>query len=156
MLDERKTPFMILVNKIDLVVKERRAALKQGFAEALSICEHVPVLMISALTGANLGKILPTARRIRQEGAIRVSTGQLNRAMEDVLAKHQPPLVKRVRAKFFYLTQAESQPPTFVFFVSDADRVPESYVRYLEKSLRRLFGIRHAPLRVRLRSSHKK
>lgn len=76
--------------------------------------------------------------------------------MEEVLTRHQPPVVKRVRAKFFYLTQAESQPPTFVFFVSDADRVPESYARYLERALRRIFGITHAPMRLHLRSSHKK
>ena len=63
-------------------------------------------------------------------------------------------MVRRVRPKFFYLTQAESRPPTFVFFVNDADRVAESYARYLEKSLRKLFGIEHAPMRVHLRSSH--
>ena len=156
MLDERKTPFMILVNKIDLVRADQRKALKQGFEEALSICAHVPVLMISALKGRGLQEIIPIALRIHQEGGLRISTGQLNRAMEDVLNKHQPPVVKRARAKFFYLTQAESNPPTFVFFVSDAERVPESYIRYLEKSLRRLLDIRHSPLRVRLRSSHKK
>ena len=93
---------------------------------------------------------------IHEECGVRVPTGQLNRAMEDVLARHQPPVVKRVRAKFFYLTQAETQPPTFVFFVSDAERVPESYARYLERSLRKIFGISHAPMRIRLRSSHKK
>ena len=76
--------------------------------------------------------------------------------MDEVLTRHQAPVVRRVRPKFFYLTQAESQPPTFVFFVNDADRVSESYVRYLEKSLRRIFGIAHAPMRVRLRSSHGK
>ena len=52
------------------------------------------------------------------------------------------------------MTQAEIEPPTFVFFVNDADRVAESYARYLEKSLRKLFGIEHAPMRVHLRSSH--
>ena len=94
------------------------------------------------------------AGRIREECAVRVPTGQLNRAMDEVLARHQAPVVRRVRPKFFYLTQAESRPPTFVFFVNDAERVADSYARYLEKSLRGLFGIAHAPMRVRLRSSH--
>ena len=87
---------------------------------------------------------------------MRVPTGQLNRAMQAVLAEHQPPIVHRSRPRFFYLTQAESSPPTFVFFVSDATRVPESYMRYLERGLRRLFGIEHAPIRMHLRSSHGK
>ena len=90
------------------------------------------------------------------ECGIRVSTGLLNRAVQEVLDKHQPPVIKGVRAKFFYLTQAESYPPTFVFFVNDAERVPQNYARFLEKSLRRLFDISHAPMRIRFRSSHKK
>jgi GTP-binding protein len=90
------------------------------------------------------------------ECGTRVSTGLLNRAMEETLTRHQAPVVRRVRPKFFYLTQAESEPPTFVCFVNDADRVAESYARYLERSLRRIFGIKHAPMRLHLRSSHGK
>ena len=41
-------------------------------------------------------------------------------------------------------------------FVNDANRVKESYARYLEKSLRAAFNIRHAPMRLHFRSSHKK
>ncbi len=156
LLDERKTPFMILVNKIDLVKRKERTALDKAFKELLEFCPHIPVVQISALTGLNLKAILPLAERIHQESSVRVPTGQLNRAMEEVLSRHQPPVVKRARPKFFYLTQAETEPPTFVFFVSDADRVLDSYVRYLEKGLRRLFHIEHAPMRVRLRSSHNK
>ena len=66
------------------------------------------------------------------------------------------PVVRRLRPKFFYLTQAETNPPTFVFFVNDADRIQTPYARYVVKSLRRLFRIEHAPMRVRFRSSHKK
>ena len=156
LLDERKTPFMVLLNKVDLVPAESVKQLRKNISEMLAFCQHVPLLTVSALKRRGLGKILPLARQIHEECQVRVPTGQLNRAMETVLDRHQPPVVKRVRAKFFYLTQAETAPPTFVFFVSDADRVPESYTRYLERSLRKLFGIAHAPMRVRLRSSHKK
>lgn len=156
LLDERKTSFMIVVNKIDLVSKAERESLRRGFKDMLDICQHVPTLFVSAKSRQGLDAILPLAERIRAECLVRIGTGKLNRVMEEVLDKHQPPVVKRARAKFFYLTQAESEPPTFVFFVSDADRVPESYSRYLEKSLRRLFDIRHAPIRIRLRSSHTK
>ncbi|WP_300746722.1 ribosome biogenesis GTPase Der [uncultured Bilophila sp.] len=156
LLDERKTPFMILVNKIDLVGRKEQAALEKQFKETLQFCPHVPVLMVSAMKRLGLSRIIPLAGQIREECHTRIGTGALNRAMEEVLARHQPPVVKRVRPKFFYLTQAEIAPPTFVFFVSDADRVSETYARYLDRSLRKIFGIAHAPMRVRLRSSHKK
>ena len=153
---ERKTPFLILVNKIDLVGRRERTTLAKDFKEMLEFCPHVPVLMVSALKGTGLSQIIPLAQQIREECNMRIGTSALNRAMEEVLNRHQPPVVKRVRPKFFYLTQAEIAPPTFVFFVNDAERVSDTYVRYLEKSLRSIFGIEHAPMRVRLRSSHKK
>ncbi len=156
LLNERKCPFCILVNKIDLVRKKDRLAFAKEFKSLLEFTPHVPVLYISAMHGIGLEEIIPLAKQIREECNTRISTGQLNRAIQEVLERHQPPVVRRVRPNFFYLTQAESNPPTFVFFVSDADRVSASYTRYLENSLRRLFAIKHAPMRVRLRSSHNK
>ncbi|GAB1253372.1 ribosome biogenesis GTPase Der [Desulfovibrio sp. TH_2024_36128] len=156
MLNTRKTPFMVLINKCDLAPRNALDQLKKNISQMLAFCPHVPVMPVSALTGKDLEKILPLAQRIHEECSIRIPTGRLNRAMEEVLTRHQPPVVKRARAKFFYLTQAESEPPTFVFFVSDATRVPESYSRYLERALRKIFGIVHAPMRLHLRSSHKK
>ena len=156
MLDERKTPFMVIINKSDLVPRDALKQLQKNIEEILAFCAHVPVLLTSALKASGIKKILPLARRIHEECSVRIGTGQLNRAMEQVLLKHQPPVVKRVRAKFYYMTQAEMQPPTFVFFVSDAERIPETYARYLERSLRKIFAINHAPMRIRFRSTHKK
>ena len=156
MLNTRKTPFMVLINKCDLAPRNALDQLRKNVSELLSFCPHVPVLLVSALKGKDIHKILPLAQKIHDECSVRITTGKLNRAMEEVLTRHQPPVVKRVRAKFFYLTQAESEPPTFVFFVSDAERVPESYTRYLERALRKIFEITHAPMRIHLRSSHKK
>jgi GTP-binding protein len=154
LLHERKTPFIVLVNKMDMV--REQSAVKTAIKQALEFCPHIPLLFISALKKRGLEKILPFAAQVHAECSLRIGTGLLNRAVQDVIDKHPPPVVKRARAKFFYLTQAESNPPTFVFFVSDAERVPQSYARYLEKALRRLFGIAHAPMRVHFRSTHKK
>lgn len=156
LLDERKTPFMVLVNKMDLVPAKAREDGKRNFRDLLNFCQHVPLLFVSAKTGYELRSIVPLAARIRRECSVRIPTGQLNRAMEEVITRHQPPVVRRVRPKFYYMTQAESQPPTFVLFVNDADRIQAPYAKYIEKSLRRLFGIEHAPMRVHFRSSHKK
>lgn len=156
LLNERKTPFMVLVNKVDLLASDERQQVEKDIKGALIFCDHVPVLFISVLKKRNLKRIVPLAKKIRTECGTRVTTGQLNKGMTQVLDKHQPPIVKGARAKFFYLTQAESAPPTFVFFVNSADRVLPSYGRYLEKSLRKIFGIQYAPVRLHFRSSHTK
>lgn len=156
LLDERKTPFMVLVNKTDLVKPNELAAVKKVYKDALSYCSHVPILYVSAHTRANLKRIIPLAEQIWSECHVRVPTGQLNRVLEAIVTKQQPPVVNRVRPKFFYMTQAETNPPTFVFFVNDADRMKDAYIRYMERSLRKTFKIEHAPVRVRFRSSHTK
>jgi GTP-binding protein len=113
-------------------------------------------MYISARSGRGVDKLLPMARKINKECYVRVGTGLLNRTLTEAVTRHQPPVVKRVRPTFFYLTQAETNPPTFVFFVNDHERIQESYARYLEKFMRKRFEIEHAPMRVRFRSSHTK
>jgi GTP-binding protein len=156
LLNTRKIPFLVLINKCDLAPRAALKQLEKNIRAMLAFCPHIPVLPVSAKTGLELRSIVPLAEKIHRECRVRVPTGRLNRAMEEALAKHQPPVLRRSRAKFYYLTQAETAPPTFVFFVSDAERVPENYIRYLERALRQLFGIAHAPMRLRLRSSHRK
>lgn len=154
-LDKERTPFLIAVNKIDLIAQKDMVELRKDIAAELRMCSHVPVLYIAAAKGKGVAKILPMAEAVWKECQIRVGTGALNRAMREVLDKHQPPLVNGRRAKFYYLTQASEAPPTFVFFVSDTERVRDSYVKYLENGLRKLFGITMAPVKVVCRDSHK-
>lgn len=156
LLNDRKTPFMVMVSKTDLIQQRVLKELKEDIKEILQFCKHIPIIYSSSTKKQGIKKILPLAMQIHEECKVRITTGKLNRAMESVLEKHQCPVINRVRAKFFYLTQAETVPPTFVFFVNDAERVPENYIRYIERSLRNLFSIVHAPLRIKMRSSHGK
>lgn len=156
LLSERVTPFAVLVNKCDLMSAAQMKEAEKDYKEALVFCPHVPLLFVSAVSGKNLKKIIPLAGKIRRECAARIGTGELNRAFETILARHQPPMVKGARAKFYYMTQAETKPPTFVFFVNNEERVLPSYARYVERSLRKTFGITHAPVRVHFRSAHLK
>ncbi|MDR2503103.1 MAG: ribosome biogenesis GTPase Der [Deltaproteobacteria bacterium] len=151
LLDERKLTFMVLVNKADLIPTDKLREVERSYRQALAYCPHVPLLMVSAFNRRNLKKIAPLARDIMQESRLRLNTGRLNRLLEDMLQERQPPLIKGARAKFHYLTQAETEPPTFVFFVNDPERVNDAYSRYLERALRRMLGIKHAPIRLRLR-----
>ena len=48
----------------------------------------------------------------------------------------EPPTVANKRLKIFYVTQVDSKPPTFVFFVNNSNLLHFSYERYLENQLR--------------------
>ena len=153
-LVKERTPFLLVVNKVDLVAREDMKLTKSEVDRELRIAQHVPVLYTSALTGAGVRKVLPLARDIRRECALRVGTGELNRVFRQAIEAHQPPMVKGRRCKLYYLTQADAPVPTFVFFVNDNTLVKPSYAKYLENQLRKLLGVAKAPVHVVFRSSH--
>jgi GTP-binding protein len=64
------------------------------------------------------------------------------------VAAHARPRDRARQLKILYATQAEVNPPTFVFFTNDARLVHFSYRRYLENRLRRAFGFDGTPLRL--------
>jgi GTP-binding protein len=92
-----------------------------------------PILSISALTGKRVKRIFPTIREIYQQYTKRVGTGELNRVLESALAANEPPLYKKKRLRFYYITQVSTRPPTFVVFVSFPKAVHFSYKRYLNQ-----------------------
>ena len=155
-LAKEKTPFIVVVNKADLVPRKETTQALDAFRRELRIIPHVPIVMTSAHKGVGIGKLLPMAEAMREECGIRIGTGELNRALAGVLERQQPPVVKRRRPKFFYVTQADEDVPTFVFFCNDHTIVKQSYMRYLENQFRKMLGIKTAPVNIVMRSSHDK
>ena len=81
----------------------------------------------------------------------RVSTPDLNRWLQEALARHSPPAVGGRRIKLRYITQPSTRPPTFVAFCSRPQDLPKSYIRYLTNSLREAFKLPGVPLHFNLR-----
>ncbi len=113
----------------------------------------IPVVTLSALTGAGVDRLLPAVRNAHDVWNKRVATGELNRWFEDALERHQPPLVKGRRLKLRYVTQAKARPPTFVAFGTRAEQTPEDYQRYLVNSLRVTFDLPGTPIRLQFRGT---
>jgi len=96
--------------------------------------------------------MLDTALAVAAERRRRITTGQLNEAIGEATGAHPPPAVRGRRLKMYYVTQAEVEPPTFVFFVNNPQLVHWSYRRYLENRLRERFGFVGTPLRLIFRA----
>ncbi|MDO9582292.1 MAG: ribosome biogenesis GTPase Der [Desulfomicrobium sp.] len=153
-LDTEKVPFVIVVNKIDLLTKDQLAKAKKDLVDQFAFCAHVPVLYSSSVSMAGLGGLLPLVEKLWEQCGQRVTTGELNRLVKMVTERHQPPVMGGRRGKIYYMTQADSRPPTFVFFVNDEKLFHGSYVRYLENQLRKVFRMDKTPIRMVFRSSH--
>jgi GTP-binding protein len=155
-LEEAKS-VVVVVNKWDLVEKDTYTmqAYLEHIRTVLRFLDYVPVLFVSALTGQRVSQVLPTALRVQEERLIRIPTAELNRILQEAVARHAPPSKAGKRLKFYYATQAAVDPPTFVFFVNDPRLVHFSYERYLENRLREHYGFLGTPLRLSFRKRGK-
>jgi GTP-binding protein len=113
---------------------------------------YVPLIFISAKSGQRVDKILPEVITVYEARYQRVPTAQLNRLMRQVISRHPAPQKGGIRVKFNYATQANVDPPTFVFFVSRPEWVHFSYQRYLENQIRAEHPFPGTPIRLVFRA----
>ena len=144
---------VIAVNKWDAIEKETKTMenLRKDILHELAFMSFAPVVFISALEGQRLPQMMEAVRSAYEENKRRISTGMLNDVLNDATARVQPPSDKGRRLKIYYMTQASTQPPTFVFFVNRKDLFHFSYQRYLENRIRDTFGFRGTPIRFIIR-----
>ena len=114
---------VIAVNKWDIVdktgstMKEYQTKLENDF----SFMSYVPFLFISAKTGQRLNKLFEMIKYVKEQNSMRISTGMLNDVLSYATTRVQPPSDKGRRLKIYYMTQASTNPPTFVTFVNRSD-----------------------------------
>jgi GTP-binding protein len=155
-LIEREGRAAILVlNKWDAVEdrSKTRKAIDDRLQTSMVQLRGLPVITVSAMTGAGMEKFLPAVRRAAAVWNTRVPTGELNRWFERALERHPPPLVEGRRLKLRYMTQAKARPPTFLIFGTRAEQIPEDYQRYLVNGLREAFDLPGTPIRIQGRGT---
>ena len=151
---QRNKALLLVVNKWDMIAKEDGNVNKyrEEVNYRLSFLEFVPIAFISAATGFGVRKMLESAARVVKAYRRKVSTSQLNQALQRIVKSHPVPLFHGKPVKFYYGTQTGTRPPTFTFFVNIPNAVPESYQRYLVNQLREDLGLDFAPIKIYLRA----
>lgn len=153
LIEDQGKGCLVLMNKWDLVRDEPKEAKKllEKATSGLEFMAYAPVLPVSVLTGFNLRRIFPLIQTIHTQSGTRVGTGVLNRLLSEITGRVPPPRYRDRPIKFYYLTQAEVQPPTFIAFVNQPQGVPDHYRRYVVKQLREKLGLTYAPVRLFLK-----
>ena len=151
-LDQGKA-CIIAVNKWDAVEKDGNTMkeYRDKLANDFSFMSYAPIMFISAKTGQRIDKLYEMISFVHSQNSMRISTGKLNEVLAGATARVQPPTDKGKRLKIFYMTQASTRPPTFVFFVNNAELFHFSYQRYLENQIRDIFGLDGTPVRFIIR-----
>ena len=146
-------PLVLLLNKWDLVDStSQRAELERQLERKLGFVREPVVLRVSARTGQGTRRVLPAALELMDQVCRSATTAQVNRALQEAMERNPPPRGGRRPVRFYYATQTSERPFTVLLFTNDPRLVPRHYRKYLESFFRSYFGLRSAPLRLRLRA----
>jgi GTP-binding protein len=150
---------VIAVNKWDLVKGQGQdwvTAFDDRLRFQLKFLEFAPLVHLSALTGDRTNRLLETVDRVARARLHRVSTGELNRFLQDVTAAHPPASPDHREVRILYGAQTGVAPPTFVLFTNVATSLHFSYERFLVNQLRETFGFEGSPIRLTIRKRTRK
>ena len=141
---------VLCVNKWDLIDKDSYSMNEytKTLRSKLRVFEWASVVYTSALTGQRIQKVLQAANEASVHHRKRLSTATLNAVVQEASLWKSPPSKGGRKGKIYYVTQASTRPPTFVFFVNEPKLFPETYRRYMERSLRENIGFPGSPVRI--------
>ncbi len=144
---------VVVLSKWDLVDEPQAmlAEYKKRFTELLPQVKGAELVALSAQTGWGLDRLMPSVLEAYRQWNARVKTPDLNVWLQTAIDRHPAPVVNGRRIRPKYISQTKTRPPTFILMASKADRLPDSYRRYLINGIRDTFDIWGTPIRLWVR-----
>jgi GTP-binding protein len=152
MIEESGRAHVVALNKVDLVARADVDKKVEATRERLAFVAHAPLVLVSARTGRAVAELPRVAAAAHAEWSRRVSTADLNRAFEAIVARRPPPSGPAGRfVKLYYATQISTSPPTFYVSTNQPEAVGQPYRRYLANQFRQAFGFAGSPIKLLIR-----
>jgi GTP-binding protein len=151
---EKGVGVLIAVNKWDLIEEKETNTAVRGEKELKArapFLAFIPFYYVSAKTGQRVVKLLDAILEVAAEREKRVPTAEVNRVLEALLARQQPPQPVGESLRLFYATQVGTAPPRFAVIANRPEAVTESYSRYLHNGFREAWDFTGAPLTIKFR-----
>jgi GTP-binding protein len=112
-----------------------------------------PVLFFSAKNGKGTADVIASLIAVNAERNKRVPTRELNLLAKDIYYGHVTPSHGLKQGKIKYVSQVDTAPPKFLFFVNNIQAFHFSYKRYIENKIREKYGFAGTPIIVELKDA---
>jgi len=145
---------VVAINKWDGLDADKREWIQREFERKLRFLSFAKMHTISALKGLGVNALLKSVNEAHAAAFIKLSTPKLTRELHAAVEQQQPPRKGIFRPKMRYAHQGGQNPPLIIVHGNALDTVPESYRRYLESRMRKVFNLSGTPLRIEFKSSH--
>jgi len=151
---DRGAGVIVAVNKWDLIEEKDTNTAVRGereLKERAPFLAFIPFLYVSAKTGQRVTKLLDLTLQVAEEREKRVPTAEVNRVLEALVERQQPPQPVGESLRLFYASQIGTAPPRFAVVANRPEAIPESYTRYLVNGFREAWSFTGAPLNIKFR-----
>ena len=144
---------ILIVNKWDLIKKDTHTmkSFQEEIRYQFKALDHYPILFISALTKQRIHRVLEVAWGVYEKAQKKVSTKNLNKALEKIIYKNPPPAEQGKSIKIKYATQVSKEPAVVAMYTNYPKKIKVSYQRYLENQLRNEFDLIGIPIMLSFR-----
>ena len=142
------TPILIL-NKWDLLSEEDKDRINSNIKIQLKKFTWLKIIRISALTKKGLNKFSATLDEINSQLENRIDTSDLNLYFRELWVANPPHPFRGRRAKLKYVTQYDTQPPSFSFNLSS--RIPKNYISFIENKLRSDHNFKNVAIKIKVK-----
>ena len=149
---------VVAVNKWDLIEdKDTNTAVRgeQEIKTRAPFLDFVPFVYVSAKSGQRVPRLLDIVTEVALQREKRVPTSEVNRVLEALVERQQPPQPVGESVRLLYASQIGTAPPRFAVVSNRPEAIPESYTRYLQRGFRDAWAFTGAPLDIKFRRKRK-
>lgn len=147
----QKKGVLIAVNKWDTIEKNNRTEIyyEKILQRKLRAYNYVPIIFISALKKQRIFKVIDLAKEVYQECSKRITTNELNSSLLKEIKSIPPQSKSGKEIKISFITQVQTNPPVFTFFVNEPKLIGEHYRRFLENKIREYYKFVGVPIIIK-------
>lgn len=148
-------PFFILVNKWDLISKNKKKNIKQEINNKLFFIKKIKVIYISALKKTNFKKIFNQISIIYKESLKNFNSSLLTNTVYQAVIRHPLPMGvkgKIIRLKYAHLSG--KKPILIVIHGTQTQKIPTTYKKYLINFLQNKLKIPNTPIRLLFKNNN--
>ena len=151
MILQKHKGVILVANKSDIGNNEipaYRSGFREKVAKVFHFFEDIKIVFISAKTGAGIGELFEVIDETWAQLNFRISTSALNKFFTQVIRLAPAPVYGTKNVAFYYLTQTQQTPPSFIAFTNFPDGVTTAYKRFVTKKIKEEWKLEGIPIRI--------
>lgn len=153
LLQKYRRGLVIAINKWDLLSQQERTFLKEHITYNLKGYSYAPILEVSAHNKTNITLLKRAIVAVSDAFSTQITTSQINKYLEQLLIKHEPPIRSGFRVKLRYMHVVDNKPLTLMGHGNQLHKLPDSYVRFLKNSICKEFNLVGIPLKINFKNT---